>query len=150
MQHLRKEKQIGLYLTVWARQPSSSKLLLGCHVANAQTEPAFSTKQAAKEATHKAVTEPVHLCWPSKAKYSSSKWGSFTLYLPVTRGFSSLGPGPRLIPVVLPALETEQWLGNAISASLRANSLSQISSFYLSFTIAIITCLLYTSPSPRD
>ena len=119
-----------------------------------------------------AVQEAVYTCWPTKA-LASSKWSSFIeISLTVTGGFSSPGSGPRLIPVALPALETEQWLSNVKPASLSANSLSQLSSFNLSLPIAIITgdyrqvsypaittlvsllgyntCLLYTSPSPRD
>ena len=76
--------------------------------------------------------------WPAKAKYS--KWSSFIeISWPVTGEFSSAGTGPRFIPVVLPAVETEQWLGNSNSASLRANSLSESPSFHLSLPIAIIT-----------
>ena len=69
-----------------------------------------------------------------------SKWGSFNiLSWPATGEFSATGSGPRLIPVVLPVVETEQWLSNSNSASLRANPPSQASSFHLSLPIAIIT-----------
>ena len=95
------------------------------------TEVSHSSKQAVQEAGY--------TCWPIKA-LASSKWSSFIeISLPVTGGFSSPGSGPRLIPVVLPAVESEQWLGNAKPVSLSANSLSQYFSFHLSVPIAIIT-----------
>ena len=101
-----------------------------------------SDKQPSSEVPHsskQAVQEAVYTCWPTKA-LASSKWSSFIeISLPVTGGFSSLGSGPWLIPVVLPAVETEQWLGNAKPVSLSANSPSQSSSFNLSLPIAIIT-----------
>ena len=102
-----------------------------------------SDKQTSTEVPHSSKQtmqqEAVYTCWPAKA-FASSKWSSFIeISLTVTGGFSSPGSGPRLIPVALPALETEQWLSNVKPASLSANSLSQLSSFNLSLPIAIIT-----------
>ena len=139
-----------------------------------------SVKQPSSEvplSSKQAVQKACYTCRPIGA-LASSKWSSFIeISLTVTGGFSSPGSGPRLIPVVLPALETEQWLSNVKPVSLSANSPSQPSSFNLSLPIAIITgdyrqihypatttlvsllgynsailysCLLYTSPSPRD
>ena len=84
-----------------------------------------SGRHAASKQSKLTAQRASHTCRPTKA-IASSKWSSFNIFSStVAGGFSSLGSGPRLIPVALPAVETEQGLCNAKPVSLSANSLSQ-------------------------
>ena len=89
-----------------------------------------------------------------KLQAGTSKWSSFTSFRTACARVSSPGSGVGLIPRPLPRREAMAMQASK-KASFTANSPSLITlSFDLSFFIDPITgdysCLLYTSPSPRD
>ena len=137
-------------LTVQARRPSSNGLLgrRSCLAASClASKQAFSSKQVTYVSLAQSVEEAASKGTASKISvrlskpHSTVKRGSSYHFLTMTGEFSPAGPGPWLIPMVLPAGESEHDSSKLITVSLSANPPSQLLTTYsyLSVLIASIT-----------
>ena len=92
--------------------------------------PLIEYRVSTRKTTREVTTTVITVC----------KWGSFSkITFTMTEECILTGSGPWLIPMVLLGRMAKHDSSNAIEASLRANSLSQSTSFHLSLSIAIIT-----------